>query len=161
NGLTFGPSYVAMTEFTNYDTGAPGFNRARAVTFPSGAVDRSTGPNRGRVYMTIQDAVDFYADPLGGGTSQSEGGENNNNSNGTPFTAGQTLRGALSSVSDQDWWRFPATQGTTYIFFVDSLRTTSFKYSMRLYCPNDTTVLSRLAFSGNASATDGSGVNQH
>jgi len=158
-GLTFGPSYVAMTEYTNYFTGAPGFNRPRAVTFPSGAVDRSTGPTRRRVYMTIQDAVDFYADPIGGGTSKSEVEQNSGFANATPFTVGQTLRGTISSVSDQDWWSFPATQGTTYIFFADSVRTTSFRYQMRLYCPNDTTVLSRLAESGNASTTDG--VNQH
>ena len=158
-GVSFGPSYVAMTEYTNYFTGAPGFNRPRAVTFPSGAVDRSTGPNRGRVYMTIQDCVDFYADAIGGGTSKSEVEQNSGFANATPFTVNQTLRGAISSVSDQDWWSFPATAGTTYIFFADSVRTTSFRYTMRLYCPNDTTVLSRLAFSGNQSTTDG--TNQH
>ena len=95
-GATFGPSYVAMTEYDDYFSGAPGFNRARAVTFPSAAVDRSTGPNRGRVYMTIQDCVDFYKDTIGGGTSQNEIENNNSPSNATPFTIGQTLRGAIS-----------------------------------------------------------------
>jgi len=159
NGVSFGPSNVAMTEYTNYFTGAPGFNRPRAVTFPSGAVDRSTGPNRGRVYMTIQDCVDFYLDPIGGGTSKSEVENNGGFANSTPFTVGQTLRGTISSTVDQDWWSFPATAGTTYIFFADSVKTTLFRYTMRLYCPNDTTVLSRLAFSGNQSTSDG--TNQH
>ena len=49
NGATFAPAVVAMTEYNNYFTGAPGFNRPRAVTFAAGAVDRSTGPNRGSI----------------------------------------------------------------------------------------------------------------
>ena len=158
-GASFAPSVVAMTEYDNYFDGAPGFNRPRAVTFPSAAVDRSTGPNRGRVYMTVQDCVNFYLDTIGGGTSQSEVEPNSGFANATPFTIGQTLRGSLANTSDQDWFSFPATQGTTYIFFVDSLRTSSLRYTMRLYCPNDTTLLSRLAFSG-AQATN-SALNSH
>jgi hypothetical protein len=148
-----------MTEYTNYFTGAPGFNRPRAVTFPSIAVDRSLGPNRGRVYLCIQDCVNFYGDPLFINSGVSEVEVNNGFANANAFTIGQTLRGSLASTADQDWFKFPATQGTTYIFFVDSLRTTSFRYTMRLYCPNDTTVLSRLAFSG-AQATN-SALNSH
>ena len=157
-GLTFPPAIVGMTEYDNYYTGAPGFNRARAVTFPSIAVDRSFGPNRGRVYLTIQDCVNFYGDPLGGGTSKSEVENNGNWANATPFTINQTLRGAQASTADLDYWKFPAVQGQTYIFFVDSLRTTLMKYSMRLYCPNDTLSVSRLAFSGDASTNDPTNV---
>jgi hypothetical protein len=158
-GLTFGPSVVGMVEYTNYFTGAPGFNRPRAVTFPSIAVDRSFGPNRGRVYLTIQDCVNFYGDPLFINSGISEVEVNNGFANANAFTVGQTLRGSLSSTSDQDWFSFPATVGTTYLFYVDSLRTTSFRYTMRLYCPNDTLALSRLAFSG-AQATN-SALNSH
>jgi hypothetical protein len=152
-GVTFGPSVVAMTDYDNYFTGSPGFNRPRAVTFAAGAVDRSTGPNRGRVYTTVQDCVDFYADNFFINSGKSEVEPNSGFLNSTPFTIGQTLRGTLTSTADQDWWNFAATQGTTYIFYVDSLKTTGFRYTMRLYCPNDTTVLSRLAFSG-AQATN-------
>ncbi|MEP7027493.1 MAG: T9SS type A sorting domain-containing protein [Candidatus Eisenbacteria bacterium] len=159
NGVTFSPSVVAMTVFDNYFTGAPGFNRPRAVTFPGAAVDRSTGPNRGRVYATIQDCVNFYGDPLGGGTSKSEVESNSGFANATPFTVGQTLRGTLTSTADTDNWKFPATAGTTYIFFVDSLKTSGFRYTMRIYCPNDTLAVSRLAFSGAQSTT--SAVNSH
>jgi len=161
-GASFSPAVVAMTEYDNYYTGGPGFNRARAVTFPSVAVDRSTGPNRGRVYMTVQDCVDIYNDTFGStanANSKSEVENNNNYANATPFTVGQTLRGALSSTTDQDIWKFSAVQGSTYLFFVDSLRTTSFRYSMRIYCPNDTTVVSRLAFSGDASTSDPTDAN--
>lgn len=158
-GASFAPAVVATTIFDNFFTGCPGFNRPRAVTFASGAVDRTTGPRRGRVYMTIQDCVNFFYDPLGGVSNKSEVENNGNVANATPFTVGQTLRGSISSTTDQDWWSFPATQGTTYIFFVDSLRTTSFRYTLRMYCPNDTIALSRIAFSGAQSTT--SALNSH
>ena len=148
-GLTFSPSYVAATVMDNYFTGAPGFNRGRAVTFPAVAVDRSLGTNRGRLYMTYQNAVNFYGDGLGGGTSKSEVENNGNFKNATPFTINQTLRGAISNATtDQiDNWKFPATLGTTYVFFADSVKTSTFKYTMRLYCPKDTVAVSRLALS--------------
>jgi hypothetical protein len=158
-GASFSPAVVAMTEYDNYFTGGPGFNRPRAVTFASGAVDRSTGPNRGRVYMTIQDCVNFYGDGFFINSGRSEVEVNNGFANATPFTIGQTLRGSLTLVTDQDWFSFPATMGTTYLFYVDSLRTTSLRYQMRLYCPNDTTILSRLASSGAQATT--SAQNSH
>lgn len=158
-GLTFGPSVVGMIKYDNYFTGAPGFNRPRAVSFAGGAVDRSFGANRGRVYLTIQDCLNFYDDPIGGGTSKSEVEVNSGFANATPFTIFQVLRGNIANGTDQDWFSFPATQGTTYIFYVDSLRSTGFRYTLRLYCPNDTTALSRLAFSG-AQATN-SAQNSH
>jgi hypothetical protein len=158
-GTSFDPSIVATTIYDNFFDGAPGFNRPRAVTFPSIAVDRSTGPNRGRVYLTIHDCVNFYGDPLFINSGISEVENNGGFANATPFTVGQTLRGSISAATDQDWFKFPATQGTTYIFFVDSLRTSGLRYTMRLYCPNDTTVLSRIAFSGAQSNT--SALNSH
>ena len=54
-GVSFGPEVVVATEYSNFGTGAPGFNRNRGITFPSIAVDRSTGPYRGRVYVAFQD----------------------------------------------------------------------------------------------------------
>jgi hypothetical protein len=66
NGLTsFGnPEVTADSLFSNFSSGAPGFNRGIGITFPSIAVDRSTGPNRGRVYLTWNEALNFYNDPL-------------------------------------------------------------------------------------------------
>jgi hypothetical protein len=157
-GVSFSPAVVSGTVFDNYFDGAPGFNRGRAVTFPSIAVDRSFGPDRGRVYVSYQECVNFYGDPLGGGTSKSEVENNGNFANATPFTINQTLRGAIAT-GEIDNWKFPATAGTTYIFFVDSVRTTTFKYTLRLYCPNDTTVVSRLALSSDGASS--SSVNVH
>ena len=160
-GTSFGPSVVAGTVMDNYFTGAPGFNRGRAVTFPAMAIDRSTGPNRGRVYLTIQNSVNFYGDTFPALTNANyvpEIENNGNFKNATPFTVGKNLRGAIAT-SDIDNWKFPATAGTTYFFYCDSVRTSTFKYTMRLYCPNDTTVLSRLAMSSDGSSS--SSVNVH
>jgi len=145
-GVSFGPEVTAANEYSNFGTGSPGFNRARGITFPSIAVDRSTGPNRGRVYVAYNEAVNFYSDPLGG-AAKSEVENNGNFANATLFTPGQTLRGNQSTTTDLDNWKFAATQGTTYIFFVDSLRTT-LNYTLRVYCPNDTSVLARVAITG-------------
>jgi len=49
NGTTFGSRVQVVQYLANFGTGAPGFNRNRGITFPSIAVDRTTGPNRGRV----------------------------------------------------------------------------------------------------------------
>jgi hypothetical protein len=158
-GVSFSSNVVAGTTMDNYFTGAPGFNRGRAINFPAVAVDRSLGVNRGRLYMTYQSAVNFYGDALGGGTSKTEVENNGNFANATPFTINQTLRGTLSSLSEIDNWKFSATQGTTYVFFVDSVKTTTFKYTMRLYCPNDTLSVSRLCMSSDGSSS--SSVNVH
>jgi hypothetical protein len=103
--------------------------------------------------------VNYYTDGLPVNSGKSEVEPNSGFLNATPFTIGQTLRGSMTVTSDQDWYKFPATQGTTYFFYVDSLRTTNLRYTMRLYCPNDTTVLSRIAFSGAQSTT--SAQNSH
>ncbi|MBI5168974.1 MAG: T9SS type A sorting domain-containing protein [Candidatus Eisenbacteria bacterium] len=149
-GVTFGAETIAASLFTNFGTGAPGFNRERGITMPGIAVDRSFGPNRGRVFVSYNETVDWLVDPLGGGGSKSEVENNGNFANATAFTIGQTIRGSMSSTTDTDNWKFSAVQGSTYIFWVDSLRST-YKYTFRVYCPNDTSVVSRIAMGGNAS----------
>jgi hypothetical protein len=149
-GASFGPEVMAATEYSNFGTGSPGFGRSWGITFPSIAVDRSLGPNRGRVYVAYSEAVNFYGDSLGG-EAKTEIENNGNFANATVFVVGQTLRGTQTSGSDRDHWKFDATQGTTYIFFVDSLPPTVM-YTLRIYCPNDTTSLARLASAGTPSA---------
>jgi hypothetical protein len=160
-GASFSPAVVAGTCMDAYFNGAPGFNRGRAVTFPSIAVDRSTGPGRGRVYLAVQNSVNFYYDTfpaLINANYVPEVENNGNFKNATPFTVGKNLRGALSSSAEIDNFKFPATQGTTYVFYADSVRTSTFKYTMRLYCPNDTSVVSRLAMSSDGSSSSSTNV---
>ncbi len=161
-GTSFPPTIVAGTTMDNYFTGAPGFNRGRAINFPAIYVDRSTGCNRGRVYIANQNSVNFYLDTFSALTNPNyrpEVENNGNFANATLFTPGQNLRGTISSTTDNDNFKFNAVQGTTYMFFVDSVRTSTFKYTLRLFCPNDTTVLSRLAMSSDGSSS--SSVNVH
>jgi hypothetical protein len=105
--------------------------------------------------------VNFYLDTFSGLTNPNyrpEVENNGNFANATLFTPGQNLRGTISSTSDNDNFKFNAVQGNTYVFFVDSVRTSTFKYTLRLFCPNDTTVLSRLAMSSDGSSSSSTNV---
>ena len=139
-GASFGSEAEVAKIYTNFGTGAPGFNRLMGITFPSIAVDRTGGPHRGRVYVTWNESVNWYNDPLGGGTNKNEVEPNAGFTTATPFTIGQRLRGALANTSDVDFFSFPATQGTNYIFWTDSTNSV-LEYTMRVYCSDGTTSL--------------------
>jgi hypothetical protein len=149
-GVTWGPEITQGGRFTNFGTGAPGFNRERSVDFPSIVVDRTRGPHRGRVYVTWHESINWYDDPFGGGGSRNEVESNNTFSTATLFTPGQTLRGTITSSDTQDWFRWNATQGTTYMFWVDSIPRPL--YSARIYCTDGGT---RLQLAGDFSTPAG------
>jgi hypothetical protein len=156
-GVSFGAQVTADSLFSNWGSGAPGFNRATGLYFPGIAVDRSNGAHRGRVYLTWNESIDFYEDNLGFGTNQSEIEPNNTPAQATAFVPGQVLRGASAATSktgvDLDYFRFSGTQGQTVVFFLDSLDVT-LDAAFRLFC-NDAQISTiyptRLGFSG----TDG------
>ena len=150
-GVSFGAEIQATTQFSNFGTGAPGFNRNMGIQFPSIGVDRSTGAHRGRVYVAFEDCVDWYDDPVAYGGDVGEAEVNDFYAAATPFTPGQVLHGVLSTVSDLDYYSFSATQGQSYIFWCDSL-TTTLAYTMRVFC-SDT--LTRLAYSGATTSNPG------
>ena len=154
-GVSFGAEQTVSSLFENFGTGAPGFNRERGITFPAIAVDRSFGPNRGRVYVTWNETINWYDDALGTGGSKSEVNNTTNNFFGgsETFVAGQVLRGSLSTTSDLDYWKFSATQGTTYIFWTDSIPRPL--YTMRMFCTDTTGGGTRLAYSGDITAPSG------
>ena len=139
----------AQGYYGNWGTGAPGFNRERGVTYPSIAVDRSGGPNRGRLYVTWNESINFYDDipPFFNGIGAksepaSESGANDTPGTATPFTVNNIVRGAVGA-SDFDYFSFSATQGQTGVFFLDSLGN-ALDVSFRLFCSDGTT---RLGFS--------------
>ena len=154
-GQTFGSQVTyprggtpATGYFGNWGTGAPGYNRERGVTFPSIAVDRSGGPNRGRVYVAWNECVNFYDDYFNTGPGAKsepvgESGANDTPGTATPFTVNNYVRGAVGSATDFDYWSFSATQGQTGVFFLDSLDA-GLDVSFRLFCSDGTT---RLGFS--------------
>src|SRR5262249_36948722 len=71
-GVSFAPEVTIADFYSNFGTGAPGFNRQTGVSFPSIAVDRTLGPYRGRIYETWNEAVNWFNDPLGGGGNKTE-----------------------------------------------------------------------------------------
>jgi hypothetical protein len=142
-GVTFSPEVQVSSRYDNFGTGAPGFNRERSVDFPAIAVDRTHGPNRGRVYVTWHESVNWYDDALGGAGNKNEIEPNSTYTTATPFTPGQNLRGAFANTTDMDWFSWSATQGTSYIFWVDSIPRPL--YSARIYCTDGAT---RLAYAG-------------
>jgi hypothetical protein len=151
-GTSFAAQATGASYYDNYGTGAPGFNRDRGISFPGIAVDRSQGPQRGRVYLTWNECVDWYNDPLGGAGNLAESEPNNSSAAADPITLGRILTGALSSASDQDWFSFSATAGTSYIFV--SFPGASFNYSLDVFCTNGTT---HLSLSGDVYVAGGGG----
>ncbi len=149
-GLNFLPQVTADSVFSNFASGAPGFNRGIGITFPGIAVDRSRGPNRGHVYLSWNESLDFYAASLPNGNDPSVREIENNNgaANATPFVPGRVLRGVISTTGnpgDLDYWKWDATQGQTTVFYLDSL-SAGLDASFRIFCSDGTTLL---AFSQN------------
>jgi hypothetical protein len=158
-GATFGSEVTADCVYSNFGSGAPGFDRGLGITFPGIAVDRSGGPHRGRVYLTWNESVDFYTDPLpdpqspAPGVARREVEPNNGSLLATPFTPGDVLRGLISTTGnpgDHDYWKFDGTQGQTVVFYLDSLGT-SLDAAFRIFCSDGYT---RLGFSQNGNGGD-------
>jgi hypothetical protein len=145
-GVTFAASVTADSLFSNFSSGAPGFNRGIGITFPGIAVDRSTGPRRGDVYVAWNEALNFYNDPFpnpGQDPARTEIEPNNGSPQATRFVPGDILRGNVATPlpsNDLDYWKWGATQGQTAIFYIDSLAST-LDASFRVFCSDGNTLL--------------------
>ena len=146
-GDTFAGEVTAASLFSNFGSGAPGFDRGYGFTFPGIAVDRSRGPRRGRVYLTWNESVDFFADPLGGAGARPELEGNNSAAAATPFVVGETVVGGIGAPNDVDHLAFGGEQGRTAVFFVDSVAT-GLDLSFRVLCADGVTRLAYNAPSG-------------
>ena len=161
-GTTFGAETTIPGGYiANFGTGAPGFNRERGIHFPSVAVDRTSGANRGRLYVTWNESYnhqdDLFPTPSAGNVKV-EVENNDQPSTATPFTPGQVLRGTTSSVNpaDLDYWSFNLTAGQHIIVWADSFPASQ-TYTLRIFAPNPDAT-QRLAFGGDVSA--GTSVSQ-
>jgi hypothetical protein len=150
-GQNFGAQITADSLFSNFSSGAPGFNRGIGITFPGIAVDHTSGPDRGRVYLTWNESLNFFNDqpPTPGQDPARSEIEGNNGPNlATAFTPGYILRGVISTTGnpgDLDYWKWNATQGETTIFWLDSLAG-NLDAAFRIFCADGSTLL---AFSQN------------
>lgn len=116
-GASFGVAVDAVSYYTNYGSGAPGFNRDSGIQFAGFAVDRSTGPRRGRIYVSFCESLNWYDDEpsIGAGGTLNETESNNTAATADPFTVGQVLSGTLSA-SDADYYSCALTAGQSVLF---------------------------------------------
>jgi len=159
-GVSFAPEVDATAFISNFTTGAPAFNRERGITFPSIAVDRTTGANRGRVYVTWNESWDWLNDSFTATGAKSESDVlNNNTSNNTTgtansFTVGQILRGNLqttASTTDLDYFSMTLNAGERFLVWADSF-TTGRAFTLRLFAPNPDGA-QRLCYAAKADST--------
>ena len=142
-GGSFGIEDDVAGIYSNFGTGAPGFNRGYGIVFPGLAVDRSNGPYRGRVYATWNEGLDYFDDAPGDSNPRFEREPNPRPQTATPFNIGETVRGAITAANDIDIYRFFAEDSTTVILYLDSLAI-SLDVAARLLCSDGE---SRLAYS--------------
>lgn len=121
-GVSFNAPVTAQAVYTNFGSGSPGFNRESGVQFAGLAVDRSHGANRGRLYLSWAESLNWLDDVF---TIGKNGNKSEVESNGTAATAnaaslGQTLRGSLSAFSDVDYFTLPLVAGQHIILAADS-----------------------------------------
>lgn len=143
-GVTWGAQSTVAGIYSNFGSGAPGFNRENGITFPSLGIDRTHGAFSGRMYVGWNESVNFYTGNYGAGGSISENvpdnGFNNVYANAKPFTLNATLRGALPTSGETDMFKFTGGAGQTVVLYVDSLDT-SLDMSLRLVCGDTTSFL--------------------
>lgn len=151
-GAIIGAEVTAVAEFTNFGNGGPGFNRGQGFAFPGMAADRSTGPHRGRVYLTWNESVNFINDLIGNTATVVESEPNDLPATGDAFTQGNLLSGSISNINDLDYWSFFGTQGQTIICEVDATNAPTLDVAFRLFCTDAST---RLAFSESGVASYG------
>ncbi len=116
-GVTFSPPVVVAPVVQSWFSGPPGANREEeSVEYPSIAVDHSTGPNRGRVYLAWHDAVlrDFTGPLIDVAETTSPNGAPQD-AQVLPATApgqfGWHISGSLTSGDYSDWYRFDGQAG--------------------------------------------------
>jgi hypothetical protein len=122
-GVTFTPPVTAESLYTNFGTGAPGFNRPNAVDFSGISVDRSHGANRGRFYLSWAESINWLDEVfnLGQAGNRTEVEANGTAATATPAVAGQTLRGSVTSFADDDYFAIPLVQGQHFVAAADSV----------------------------------------
>ncbi len=127
-GVSFTAPATAVSMYTNFGTGAPGFNRGHGVEFCGIAVDRSHGPDRGRLFLSWAESINWLDEvfTLGASGDKSEVETNNTFTTATPIVVGQTVRGSVGGLSDAvDYYRLVLAQGDHLVVASDSLQSSA------------------------------------
>lgn len=153
HGANFSAELTLAGYYDQFGTGSPGYNRERGIGFPSIAVDRTTGPNRGRVHVTWGETWDILDQGFNTNTGKVEVESNNTSATATLFTPGQTLRGTVTTgnPADLDYWKFALTAGQSVVFWTDSLSSKA-TYTLRIFAPSPDDA-QRIAFGGEFDST--------
>ncbi|MCC6348418.1 MAG: T9SS type A sorting domain-containing protein [Candidatus Eisenbacteria bacterium] len=149
-GASFSAPVNAVSFFSNYGTGAPGFNRDSPIpNFPSLAVDHSSGPHRGRIYLAWAECLNWYDDTGNAGASgaASEVEPNETAAAASPMAPGNLVRGALASTADFDYFRVHLDAGQTILAFADSSNI-GVTLSLRMFAADGVTRLAWTTASG-------------
>ena len=158
HGASFGIPVTAESLFTNFGTGAPGFNRPTGIDFSGLTVDRSHGPHRGRVYLSWAESINWLDEvfTLGQAGSKTEVESNGSAATATPATIGQTLRGTVNSGSDFDYFAVVLTQGQHVVIAADSTATsTAEAFSLRMIAGDGVTALTFSTFDSSVNPSPG------
>ncbi len=123
SGASFTSPVTAASLYTNFGTGAPGFNRALGVQFAGISVDRSHGPERGRLYLSWAESLNWLDDlaTAGQAGARSEVEPNDMVVDATPAAVGQTLRGSLTASDVVDVYKLPLAAGESFLAAADSI----------------------------------------
>ncbi len=152
-GVSFLPEITAAKFFTNFGTGAPGFNRERGISFPSITVDRTTSSQRGRIYLSWNESLNHQDENFSLPTFVNETEPNNTAATATAAVVNRSLRGTLSNSSDLDYYAVPLAAGQSIALWADSL-TSNIAYTLRVLAPIPQDP-QRLAFGGDLQAGGG------
>ncbi len=146
-GATFTAPATAISFYANFGTGCPAFNRAVGIQFAGLAVDRSHGPNRGRLYLSWAESIDWLDDlvNMGTGTRVAEREPNDNAATANPVTVGQQVNATLASLSDVDLFAVPLLAGQHLLVAADSTGASG-ELSLRLLAGDGVTRLTFTTF---------------
>lgn len=110
-GGSFGAIDTAATISQNWLAAPPGFNRRDGFfEFASAAVDRSSGPNRGTIYLTYNEACEPVFSGAGVG-SVPEIEPNNTVATATPLTLPRRVNATIAASGDIDLYSFSGAAG--------------------------------------------------
>ncbi len=146
-GATFTAPATAASFYANFGTGCPAFNRSLGIQFAGIAVDRSHGPDRGRLYLSWAESIDWL-DDLGGmgtGTRVVEREPNDNAATANPVLVGQQVNATLSSLTDVDLFAVPLLAGQHLLVAADSTGASG-ELSLRLLASDGVTRLTFTTF---------------
>jgi hypothetical protein len=121
-GASFQAPVTAASLYTNFNTGPPGFNRDVNVNFSGIAVDRSHGPNRGRLYLSWAESLNWLDEvfDIGFSGDRTELEPNGTVATATPAVIGQTLHGLFNTNTDIDFFSVSLVSGQHIVVAADS-----------------------------------------